>query len=390
MQRLVILEENQNYIILGPRQAGKSTLIKSRMRPEDLYINLLPSAEFIKYSKDPGRFHAEITQHHKTHKKFTCYVDEIQKIPELLNDVHDLIESTNINFILTGSSVRKLHAKGTNLLAGRAFLQKLHPCVYSEIGEIFNLEIALKYGTLPKIWNGDLMEHKLRTNFLKSYAQLYLQEEIQQEALVRNIPSFTRFLDIAAANDGQLISYSALARDCGVSTKTAMGYYEILNDTFMAHRIDGWSKSARKQLTSQPKYYFFDCGISNALTYNIKEELNFVERGRKFEQFCILQLIALNSYLDYGFRFFHWRDKNAMEVDLLFVKGDKIIAALEFKSSTNLSSTDTKGLLSFQSDNEGVPCYLISTDGLDREMRPGILHSNWKTFIEKHLEALSK
>ena len=140
MQRLVILEENQNYLILGPRQAGKSTLIKAMLKPQDLYINLLPHAEFAKYNKEPGRFHAEVLQHQKTFPHFTCYVDEIQKIPTLLNDVHDLIESTKINFVLTGSSARKLRAKGTNLLAGRAFFQMLYPCVYSEIAEKFNLK----------------------------------------------------------------------------------------------------------------------------------------------------------------------------------------------------------------------------------------------------------
>ncbi len=389
MKRLVKIEKNKSILLLGPRQTGKSTLIKELLGSNDIYINLLLTGEFNKYNKEKGRFHSEILFHFKQKGPSLCIVDEIQKIPELLDDIHDLIENTGMVFILTGSSARKLRSKGVNLLAGRALPRSLYPCVYSEIGDIFLLEKALIYGTLPKLWNGDLTTHEDKSDFLTAYCHTYLKEEIQQEAIVRKLDSFSRFLDIAAINDGQIVNYSTIGRECGISAKTVKGFYEILEDTLLAHKIEGWNKSIRKQLISHPKYYFFDCGVSNSLCHWVKEELNKEERGRKFEQFVLLQLIALNSYHKYNLNFYHWRDKNGNEVDFLITKGLKILAAIELKSNTSVHISDTKGLQSFLTENEEVPCYIITPSGNPREIQKSILHYNWKEFIENIFNKLS-
>lgn len=383
LKRIVFIEKNKSYLLLGSRQTGKSTLARALLEEKDLYINLLPQAEFLKYTKDPGRFHAEVSAHYRSQGEFLCIVDEVQKIPELLNDVHDLIETTKIKFLLTGSSARSLRHKGVNLLAGRVIAKYLFPFVYTEIGKIFSLEKALLYGTLPRIWNGELSNHKDIYEFLSSYSHTYLREEIQQEGVIRKLGAFTRFLDVAAVNDGQIVNYSTVARDCGVSIKTIQGYYEILEDTFLAYRLNGWSKSIRKQLTAHPKYYFFDCGITNALCHINKETLNSEEKGRRFEQFIFLQMIALNQYKNFGYDFYHWRDKNGQEVDLLITKNMKIICAVEFKSSLSITAHDTKGLLAFRSENDAVLCCVVGCEGLPRQTKDGVYMYNWKDFLEE-------
>lgn len=390
LQRIIIIKKNKSIFLLGPRQTGKSTLIRELLGDNDMYINLLLTSEYHKYSKEIGLFHDEVLFHFKQKGASLCVVDEIQKIPALLDDIHDLIETTDMTFILTGSSARKLKSKGVNLLAGRALPLSLYPFVYSEIGSQFSLEKALIYGTLPKIWNGDLNTHEDKADFLSAYCHTYLKEEIQQESLVRKLDSFARFLDVAAINDGQIVNYATIARECGVPAKSVQGFYEILSDTLIAHRIPGWNKSVRKQLVSHPKYYFFDCGVSNTLCHWVKEELNKDERGRKFEQFILLQLIALNSYHKLNLDFFHWRDKNGNEVDFLITKGLKILAAIELKSNSILHATsDTKGLRSFLTENEDIPCYIITPSGNPRELQQSILHYNWVEFIEKIFLKLS-
>ncbi len=383
--RHLLLEKTKSYLILGPRQCGKSTMMRDLLTAEDLYINLLPQAEYLKYSKDPARFHQELRAHAKSGKSL-CVIDEIQRIPDLLNDVHDLIESTSMSFIMTGSSARKLREKGVNLLAGRALSRSIYPLTYSELKGVFDLEAALIYGTLPKIWNSDLSSHADKVDFLNAYSQVYLQEEIQQEGLVRKIGSFPRFLDIAAINDGQIVNYSTVARDCAVSSKTIQNYYQILEDTFLAHRIDGWSQSVRRQLTAHPKYYFFDCGITNALCLSLKEQLNAEERGRRFEQFVILQIIAFNAYKQKGYRFYHWRDKNGAAVDLLLVQNNQIKAALEFKSSASVNAADAKALESFRSEYGPIPSFVLGVEGNKRELRDGVLYLRWDAFLEEHFD----
>lgn len=262
--------KSKSYFLFGPRQTGKSTLAKSLLRPKDLYIDLLPQRNFINYAKNPGHLRQEILAHLLRNTDPVIVIDEIQKIPSLLDEVHELIESKGTRFILTGSSARKLRRGGANLLAGRAYTYHLFPLTFTELGDDFDLERALKIGTLPVLWEpGKEDSHE----FLRAYTETYLKEEIAAEGLVRDIGSFAQFLDIAAANDGETVNFNNIARACSLSAKTVQQYYQILEDTFIAYKLPAWRKSVKRRLISHPRFYFFDAGVTNALAHTLSDQL---------------------------------------------------------------------------------------------------------------------
>ncbi|HBG34065.1 MAG: hypothetical protein A2X70_05330 [Alphaproteobacteria bacterium GWC2_42_16] len=386
IQRQLSPSKMRSFFLFGPRQTGKSTFVTSLLQPQDLYITLLPQETFFNYVRDPSIFRQEVLAHHKKHPHFTCIVDEIQKIPSLLDEVHDLIETYGIRFILTGSSARKLKRGAANLLAGRANTYQLYPLTYVELAQDFDLEKVLSKGSLPYLWSQELSK-KDEEEFLRSYTDIYLREEIQAEGVVRNIGPFVRFIDIAANSDGELINYSNVARECGVSVKTVQDYYQILEDTFLAYRLDPWKKSIRKRLLVHPKYYWFDTGVTNALCHQYST-LNPKVRGRRFEQFILLQLIALNSYHRWGFQFYFWRTSTGAEVDLILVHSNTPIAAIEIKSTSSISAADTQGLQEFQKENYKVKSYLISPLARPRLLPGDIQALPWQIFFDEHLPQL--
>lgn len=379
IERSIRLSARGRWFLFGPRQTGKSTLVQGLLGPKDLYFNLLPRRDFLNYAKDPGRFREEVLQHSRKHAKFTCAVDEIQRIPPLLDEVHDLIERLKIRFILTGSSARKLRRGGANLLAGRAYSLHLFPLTFEELGERFSLERALRIGLLPALWDPGRSEDE--REFLRSYAETYLKEEIQEEGIVRRVGPFTRFLDIAAANDGLIVNYSTVARDCGVSVKTVQEYYAILEDTFIAAKLEPWARSARKRMVAHPKYYFFDPGVTNALCHMLGPALNPIERGRRFEQLVILQAMALIEYGRLDLKLSFWRTHTGGEVDLILSRGGKIVAAAEIKSTDRISSADCSGLRSFVGEHPKVPAYVLGPELRPREVAPGITAMGWREFL---------
>jgi predicted AAA+ superfamily ATPase len=316
--RQIFPSKTKSWLLFGPRQTGKSTYVKGLLSASDLYIDLLPQRNFLNYVKNPGRIREEILAHLKLHDDFICVIDEIQKIPSLLDEVHELIESTDITFILTGSSARKLRRGGANLLAGRAYNYHFFPLTFQELGPNFDLEKALIIGSLPTLWS-DIREDP--REFLKAYTETYLKEEIAAEGLVRNIGPFSNFLDIAAANDGEIVNFSNMARECAVSVKTAQQYYQILEDTFLAFRLPAWKKSVRKRLVSHPRYYFFDPGVTNVLAHTLTEQLNTRVRGRRFEQFVMGQILAAIEYKRLDLQLYYWRTNHGSEVDLLICRG---------------------------------------------------------------------
>jgi len=378
-KRFINPTKSKSYFLFGPRQTGKSTFVRSLLTEKDLYIDLLPQRNYLNYAKNPGYLREEIFAHIKKDKNFTCVIDEIQKIPSLLDEVHELIESHKIKFILTGSSSRKLRRGAANLLAGRAYTYYLFPLTYNELGNIFELEKALKIGTLPVLW--DNKDEDIR-EFLISYSETYLREEIAQEGLVRNIGPFSNFLDIAAANDGEIVNYSNIARECSVSVKTVQQYYQILEDTFLAFKIPGWNKSQRKRLVTHPRYYLFDSGITNALAHTSGQELNHVIRGRRFEQFFITQLMALISYQRLDCQLYYWRTNHGSEVDLLICRGSKILCALEIKSSKVIVKEKLSGLINFIKDNKNIPGIVIGINQKERILENNIRVLNWYDFLE--------
>ncbi len=343
--------------LFGPRQVGKSTLVHSWMSEQDFYLNLLPERTYFAHARDPGLFRQEVLAHVAAHPQALIVVDEVQRIPGLLNEAHDLIEAKGLRFLLTGSSGRKLRRGGANLLGGRARMRHLFPLLASELGSSFDLERALRVGVLPYLWANELTVAEER-EFLASYVDTYLREEIQAEGVVRAIAPFTRFLDIAAADDGAIVNFSTVARECGVSVKTAQSYYEILEDTFVALRVDPYLKSARRRLVAHPRYYLFDPGVTNALAGQLHGSLGPETRGRRFEQFIVTQLQASLSYLCAGVDLRFWRTHLGAEVDLLLCRGSSILAAVEIKSSER-ELRDLRGLRLFLEDHPRVPAFAV-------------------------------
>jgi len=358
----------------------------SQLSPKDLYINLLPQQTYFTYLRNPAIFRQEVLAHQKKVGQFTCVIDEIQKLPLLLDEVHDLIENHKIRFILTGSSARKLKRGAANLLAGRANTYHLYPLTSTELGDDFDLERALRIGCLPYLWSQELSQED-QNEFLRSYSDVYLREEIQAEGIVRQIAPFARFIEIAANNDGEIVSYSKIARECGVSVKTVQGYYQILEDTFLAYRMDPWGKSLRKRLVAHPKYYWFDTGVTNALCHHFST-LNPEVRGRRFEQFVILQLVALNAYHRWGLEFFFWRTNTGVEVDIIIARAQKPIVAVEIKSTLSTTKLETYGLREFQSEYQDVPGYVVCPIDRPRLLAHNIEALPWQEFLDTSLPQL--
>jgi predicted AAA+ superfamily ATPase len=374
--------KSKSYFLFGPRQTGKSTFVKSLISPKDLYIDLLPQRNFLNYAKNPGRLREEILAHLRQNNDPLCVVDEIQKIPALLDEVHELIESRGVRFILTGSSARKLRRGGANLLAGRAYTYHLFPLTCTEIGDRFDLIRAIRFGSLPVLWRA---HEEDAYEFLRSYTETYLKEEVAAEGLVRNIGPFAKFLDIAAANDGETVNFNNIARECSVSLKTVQQYFQILEDTFIAFRVPAWTKSERRRLVSHPRYYLFDTGVTNALAHTLIDQLNPKVFGRRFEQFVICQLMARIHYKRLDRQLYYWRTNHGAEVDLLLCEGNRIVCALEIKSSQNIAGEQLGGLKSFILDNPGVPSYVLGARQNRRSLHDNITVINWDEFILEEL-----
>ena len=347
ISRLLNLPLNHHFFLFGPRQTGKSTLLKANFQKETtLYYDLLTAGEYLRLSENPTLFRQEILSRNK--KITHIVIDEIQRIPELLNEIHSLAEEPNAPyFCLSGSSARKLKRAHSNLLAGRAWTFHLYPLTHVELGDHFSLERALNFGTLPNVYLSEHDEERKRT--LRSYVETYLKEEIEREALVRNLGGFLRFLTLAGDENGNVINYSNIARETGTSYKTVKEYFQILEDTLIGFILLPYSKSARKKLVKHPKFYFFDTGVHRALTkkINVNLEPRTSEYGRTFEHFVIAEITRLASYkeLDYKFSFFH--TTNHAEVDLIVETPKNETFALEIKAKENPDSQDLRGLKSF-------------------------------------------
>ncbi len=347
-----ILGKTSSSFLFGPRGAGKTLLCQNFIQdlPLTFTIDLLQQNTYNRYVRQPGRFRQEIERAVKPSQILTVFIDEIQKLPLLLDEVHSLIEShkKKIRFILTGSSARKLKRGGANLLAGRAWVLNLHPLTHRE--GPFDLDKALQFGTLPGVFLDD--EQPARS--LKAYVETYLKEEIRQEALVRHVEGFIRFLEIAGQMNAEPLNYSRIARDCGTSAPTIQEYVSILADTMVAFSIPAWTHSIRKQLRQSPKLYFFDCGVLNAIRGELAVELSpkTFRYGRLFETWLVQEIIRLNDYQETDYKFFYWRTNSGLEVDLILQKSFQTApVAIEIKSNEAPEEKDLRALLAFQSEN---------------------------------------
>jgi predicted AAA+ superfamily ATPase len=324
-----------SFFLFGPRGVGKSTWLRA-VFPRAHRIDLLDEALYQSYLADAGRFAGELRS---LPAGSLVVLDEVQRVPALLNEVHRHIEERGLRFVLCGSSARKLKTAGTNLLAGRAVRRELHPFLPEELGEDFVLDDALRFGTLPVIWMAPD-----RREALLAYALMYLKQEVQAEALVRNLPGFARFLPVAALLHGQVVNVSGLARDAGTARSTVAEYLEILEDTLLAFRLPAYEAKLRVRERRHPKLYWADAGLPRAM----KRELDppgAEERGHLFEGWVAG---LLRSYRDYRGLFEDWGywaagKGSSVEVDFVLRKG-RGLAALEVRSGTKIFEADLRGL----------------------------------------------
>lgn len=340
--RSLKLSKKYSFFLFGARNTGKTTLIKhSFAKEETLFIDLLNINEEERFLKNPQELESIVLELPKNIKYIV--LDEIQKIPKLLDVVHSLIEKTNKIFILSGSSARKLKYGGANLLAGRAFVYNLFPLTSFEIGEQFSLSRALNFGMLPSIYEMETDEDRIK--FLQAYSHTYLKEEIILEQLVRKIDPFRKFLEVSAQSNGKIINIASIARDVGVDDKTVSQYYSILEDTLIGFYLEPFVNSFRKRLSQKPKFYFFDTGVTKSLIRSLSLFLqeSTSAYGEAFEHFIILECIKNASYYFLEYRFSYLKTKDDAEVDLVVERPGKPLLFIEIKSSImvnieNLSS----------------------------------------------------
>ncbi len=342
------LEHRKSFFLLGPRGTGKTYWIKANL-PKSVYIDLLNAEIYTMLLANPHRLVDFIPKGYKD----WIVIDEVQRIPELLNEVHRLIEAEQHLFVLTGSSARSLRKKGVNLLAGRALVYHMHPLVAQEIGEEFNLNQALAQGLLPAI----LSEPDAKA-YLKSYVSTYLREEVMQEGLTRNLANFTRFLEVACFSQGQVLNMSAIARESSLSQKNVSNYFEILADLLLAYRIPIFSKRAKRQLIQHPKFYYFDVGVYQTLRPKGFIDTQAEIDGAALETLFLQSLLALNDYYAWDYEVYYWRTQTGLEVDFI-LHGPKGLFAFEIKRSRNVSRQDAKGLLAFQEDYPEAKLFLV-------------------------------
>lgn len=385
LKRLVKLPKTKSFFLFGPRQVGKSTLIQEMYTKDIWEVNFLFNDIYLAYSKNPSLFRQQAIEKIKNENIKTIFIDEVQRIPEILNEVQYLMQSFECQFILTGSSARKLKRGGANLLGGRALERSLFPFTYYELEDKFNLDQVLAFGSLPPIIELDDEE---KIDSLSAYVSTYLREEIKSEGLVRNLGGFSRFLDIAASQFGELINFSSIARESQLTSMTVKSYYEILEDTLIAFKLEPWRRSVKKRLSAHPKYYFFDCGVVNAINKRLSSQLDNFVKGRLFEQWIVLETQRYISYLKSEASIFFWRTGHGAEVDLLIEKHGELIAAIEIKLSSNISGAHLSGLRAFAEDKPKVAKYLVSTVFATYEL-DGVKILGWKDYLKFLPELLS-
>ena len=321
------LLEKKSHFLLGPRQTGKTFLIRNTLKNIRVY-DLLDASTYLALSQNPGRISEELSPQDRI-----VVIDEIQRLPELLNEVHRLIETHGVHFLLTGSSARRLRRGGVNLLGGRARTKYLHPLTYKELNRHFDLFLAIERGLIPSIYFSD----EPRAD-LQAYAGSYLQQEIVAEGATRNIPAFSRFLRVAALCNATIVNFTNVANDAQVARTTVYEYFEILKDTLLLYELPAWKKSKKRKPLASSKYYFFDIGVV-AVLQDREFRSGTPEFGEAFETYLMHELTSFSDYIS-GERLSYWRSTSGFEVD--FIIGDH--TAVEVKAKKNLSPNDIKSL----------------------------------------------
>lgn len=361
---------------------GKSTLLRAMFNEENsVTFNLLKVEIQTRFKKNPDEL-SKIVQALPSHIQHII-IDEIQKVPLLLDVIHDLIESTNKHFIMTGSSARKLKSGGANLLAGRAFVNYLHPFSYFEVEDRFSLMDALQWGLMPKIF--EYPDDEMKTRYLQTYTHMYLKEEIWEEQFVKNLEPFRRFLEVAAQMNGKIINYSNIARDTGIDDKTVKSYYTILEDTLVGFFLEGFEHSFRKRLSTKQKFYFFDMGITRALSHLLSIPLvsSTAGYGEAFEHFIILECIKLRDMQHLEYKFSYLKTKDDVEVDLIVERPGKLPLFIEIKSSTQVNPEMISSFLHLSKDFGQCEAICICDESYEK-MIEHVRVIPWKTALKRY------
>jgi predicted AAA+ superfamily ATPase len=352
----------ETFFLWGPRQTGKTTLLRESY-PEALWIDLLKAEEFRRYVQNPERLREEVAA---APRRGQIVVDEVQKVPQILDEVHWLHENHRARFALCGSSARKVRRGGANLLGGRAVRYELHGITAAEAATDFDLERMLNRGYLPAIYGSDRAER-----LLGAYVGDYLKEEVAAEGLVRNLPVFSEFLNAAALSDTELVNFATIARECGVSSHTIKGYFQILEDTLLGRWLPAYTKRPKRRVIGAPKFYFADVGVVNHLARRGALRPGGELFGKAFENWVFHELSAYNAYSETFARVSYWRLASGIEVD--FIVGEMRVA-VEAKATAKVTADHLKGLRNLVQDHPRVAArVVVCLESRARSTEDGIL-----------------
>ena len=358
--------QKKSCFLFGPRQCGKSSLVRETM-PDAHVFDLLSSDTFAHLARN-SNYIAETCRDTRP-----IVIDEIQKMPSLLDEVHRLIETKGKKFLLTGSSARKLRRGGVNLLGGRARIRNLHPFSAIELGNAFDLDKAINYGLLPGIWNSDEPEEDLA-----GYVTLYLEQEIAQEGATRNLPAFSRFLEIAALSSSEQINYQSIAVDAQIPRSTVQEYFKILKDTLLAREVPVWRKGRSRKTVETAKFYLFDTGVTRRLQGRKNLSPGTPEYGHAFESWILHELATCADTVHQDTEIAYWRTRTNLEVDFV-VNGE---VAIEAKATRNATKNDLRWLRAIGDEATFRHRILVSNEPRPREV-DGIEILPWRNFIAR-------
>ena len=368
------LPPGQSAFLWGARKSGKTTLLKSKF-PDSFRVDFLKTDTYLEYLKSPSLLRERILAKDISNLKQPIILDEVQKVPHILDEVHWLIENRGLSFVLCGSSARKLKRGHANLLGGRAWRYHMHPLTFAETGG-GNLLRILNQGLIPSHYLASETNYR---KSLKAYTADYLIEEVFQEGLTRNIQAFSRFFDALGHCQGEMISYTNIARDCGVDAKTVREYFYILEDTLVGTMLYPYNKTQSRALVTQmPKFYLFDVGVSGYLSRRIILEEKGEQFGRAFEHFILMELLSYDHYTEMDIDLRYWRTKAGHEVD--FVLGDEI--CIEVKGTSMVKSSDLKGIIAFKDENKPRRAIVVCNEKEPR-LCGDITILPWRIFLDE-------
>ncbi|MCY4400790.1 MAG: DUF4143 domain-containing protein [Gemmatimonadetes bacterium] len=369
------LPRGQSAFLWGARKTGKSTLLGHRF-PHSIRFDLLDTRLLLELTRAPWTLAERIRAFGRYSRVLPVIIDEVQKVPAILDEVHRLIESERLSFVLCGSSARKLKRGRANLLGGRAWRYALHPLTWPEVPD-FDLVRALNQGLIPEHY--DSAHHR---RGLAGYVDDYLKEEVFDEGLARNAPAFARFFEALAFCHGELLNYSNVARDCGVSSKTVKEYFQILVDTLLGVLVEPFSRRrSRAVITRAPKFYLFDVGVANHVAGRRIESTASPDFGRALEHLVLMELLAYRSYRERDFPVRFWRTKSGLECD--FVLGLEGEVAIEVKGDSRVRRADLRGLRAFVEEHRPRQAVVVCNESASRRTDDGIWILPWERFLER-------